>query len=174
MSVFIVILSIFIYKQRGWDNFSGKKFMKKICFLAAALIFAKLAVAAEPIEGYWTTVDDETNTQKSVVRVYEYDGKYYARVIELFDNKDAVAAIDGSPKIVGLDVAWGLQKDGNKFKGGKILDPKKGKVYGCEMWVEDGNLVVRGKIAFLGRNQIWLPNKNYDSAEKITPQIPVK
>lgn len=148
--------------------------MKKISILLAALFFSKLAMAAEPITGYWTTIDDETNTPKSVVRVYEYEGKYYARVIELFKNKDATAKIEGSPKIIGLDIAWNLQKNGDKYTGGEILDPAKGKIYGCEMWRDGDNLIVRGKIAFLGRNQTWLPNKDYTSTEALIPHIPAK
>ena len=64
-----------------------------------------------------------------------------------------------SPKILGFDIIWNMEKDGKDLDGGKILDPKKGKVYYCEMWREGKNLIVRGKIAFLGRNQTWLPYK---------------
>lgn len=148
--------------------------MKKILFFVLIMLFSKSAIAIEPIEGYWTTIDDETNTKKSVVRVYEYEGKYFARVVDLFNNKDATAKIDGEPKIIGLDIAWNLQKDNDKFIGGNILDPKKGKVYGCEMWRDGENLIVRGKIAFLGRNQTWLPNKDFNSEEKYIPNILVK
>ena len=41
-----------------------------------------------------------------------------------------------------------MEKDGKNLDGGKILDPKKGKVYSCEMWRDGENLIVRGKIAF--------------------------
>jgi uncharacterized protein (DUF2147 family) len=37
------------------------------------------------------------------------------------------------------------------------MDPKKGTVYDCKMWIEDGNLQVRGYIAFFFRTQTWLP-----------------
>ena len=131
--------------------------MKKILFVFC-LILATFAKADESILGLWTTIDDETNSAKSVVQIYEYQGKYYGRVVELFQNKEAVAKLPNSPKIKGLDVIWDLEQRGNKYKGGEILDPKKGKVYGCEIWREGDKLIVRGKIAFLGRNQTWLPN----------------
>ena len=52
-------------------------------------------------------------------------------------------------------------------------DPTKGKVYGCEMWREGEKLIVRGKIAFLGRNQTWLPNKTFKgTGDKPTPKKP--
>ena len=53
----------------------------------------------------------------------------------------------------------------------KILDPKKGKVYGCAMWRDGENLIVRGKIAFLGRNQTWLPD---ETMKDTTPFVPHK
>ena len=146
--------------------------MKKICLFLLILLSGKMALASD-ITGYWTTVDDETKEQKSVVQVYEYNGRYFGRVVDLFKNKGAVAKVKGNPKIIGLDIIWDLKKDGSKYKGGEILDPQKGKVYGCEMWREGDNLIVRGKIAFLGRNQAWLPNKTYTgSDEKPVPKKP--
>ena len=146
--------------------------MKKVLFILC-LMFTTFAKAEGSIVGLWTTIDDETNAAKSVVRIYEYQGKYYGRVVELFQNKEATAKLPGTPKIKGLDVIWDLEQRGDKYKGGEILDPKKGKVYGCEIWREGNNLIVRGKIAFLGRNQVWLPN-NELKIESNEPLIPSK
>ena len=129
---------------------------------------------ASEIVGFWTTIDDETNQAKSIVQIYEYKGKYFGRIVELLKNKNAKAKIAGSPNIKGLDIIWDLKKDGSTYKGGEILDPQKGKVYGCEIWKEKEKLIVRGKIAFLGRNQTWLPNKDFKSEtnEALKPQKP--
>jgi uncharacterized protein (DUF2147 family) len=58
-----------------------------------------------------------------------------------------------------MTIIWGMKKDGDDWAGGKILDPKNGKVYGCKMHLEDGGkkLEVRGFIGFsmLGRSQTW-------------------
>ena len=145
--------------------------MKKL-LLTLILLFSSTCFADEAVTGYWTTIDDETNTAKSVVQIYEYQGKYFGRVVELFANKEAKAKLPDTPLIKGLDVIWDLEKDGTKYKGGEILDPKKGKVYGCELWREGDNLIVRGKIAFLGRNQTWLPAKDFQGND--TPLIPHK
>ena len=125
------------------------------------------AVADNSVIGFWTTIDDETGEAKSVVQIYEYQGKYFGRVVELLKNKEAKAKLPGNPAIKGLDIIWDLKQDNKKYTDGEILDPKKGKVYGCELWREGENLIVRGKIAFLGRNQTWLPNKNYPESDKI-------
>jgi uncharacterized protein (DUF2147 family) len=147
--------------------------MKKILLTAAMSLCAFAAQAGANITGYWTTIDDETKEAKSVVQVYEYQGKYYGRVVELLKNPGAKAKIKGSPAIKGLTIIWDLEKDDDRYSGGEILDPQKGKVYGCEMWREGANLIVRGKIAFLGRNQTWLPNKDFKgTSDKPTPKKP--
>ena len=113
--------------------------------------------------GFWTTIDDKTGKEKSVVQIYEEQGKIFGKVVDIFGNKDATAKIEGSPKIMGLQIIWDLEKKENKYVGGKILDPQSGKTYGCEIWEENGNLIVRGKIAFLGRNQTWKKNTTFQT-----------
>jgi len=49
------------------------------------------------------------------------------------------------------------QGQNETWEDGDILDPENGKVYRCKVWVEQGNLMVRGYIAFLYRTQKWLP-----------------
>ena len=140
------------------------------------LVFSALSVSAKDFVGLWTTVDDETKEKKSVVRIYRHEGMYFGRIVKLFKNSDAVAKLPDSPKILGLDIIWNMERDGKNLDGGKILDPKKGKVYSCEMWRDGENLIVRGKIAFLGRNQTWLPYKGEplpQTDEPLTPKISV-
>ncbi|MBO5647655.1 MAG: DUF2147 domain-containing protein [Kiritimatiellae bacterium] len=149
----------------------------KAIILSFAAVFVSMSAMADRFVGFWTTIDDETKEKKSVVHIYVHDGKYYGRIVKLFKNKDAVAKLPGAPKICGLDIIWNMKKDGGNLDGGKILDPKKGKVYSCEMWRKDENLVVRGKIAFLGRNQVWVPYRESDlskETEKLIPSIPVE
>ena len=147
--------------------------MKKILISAVLGLCSMVAQAAEGVVGYWTTIDDETKEAKSVVQIYEYQGKYYGRVVELIQDKNAKAKIPGNPSVLGLDIIWDLEKDGDSYSGGEVLDPTKGKVYGCEIWREGKNLIVRGKIAFLGRNQTWLPNTTFKGkGGKLTPKKP--
>ncbi len=148
--------------------------MKTLLALIIGLFLALPAVAAQDIAGIWKTIDDETGQAKSLVQIYAYQGKMYGRVVTLFKNQDKKAVgIKGDPKILGLDVIWGLEDEGNRWKGGKILDPQKGKIYGCEIWREGNNLIVRGKIGPFGRNQTWIW-QGEGGDEKLTPKIPVK
>ena len=143
-------------------------------FLAAMMMLMSASLAwANGVVGFWTTIDDETKEAKSVVQIYEYQGKIYGRVVDVLTDKEARAKLPGSPKIIGLDIIWDLEKDGDEYNDGEILDPQKGKVYGCAIWRDGDNLIVRGKIAFFGRNQTWLPNKTFKGDGKpLTPKKP--
>ncbi len=142
--------------------------MKRIIASFVFVVFAALNLFAQNVTGIWQTIDDETNKPKSVVSVYEYDGRIYGRIImtyeddgitvkdTIYSKKYAADKVKGSPLMCGLDFIWNMKKDGPKYKGGKILNPENGKIYNSEMWCnEKGDLVVRGKIAFLGKNQTW-------------------
>ena len=57
-----------------------------------------------------------------------------------------------------MNILTGLNKDGNEWSGGKILDPKNGKEYKCYIQLLDKNtLKLRGYIGFsmFGRTAIW-------------------
>jgi len=68
---------------------------------------------------------------------------------------------EGSDKdkpILGMVIINGLEKDGDTWEDGTILDPESGKVYKCYITLENKNkLKVRGYIGFslLGRTQYW-------------------
>ncbi len=132
------------------------------------------AMAAENIAGVYKTIDDETGEAKSLVQIYDYQGKMYGRVVKLFQEpgKKAVG-IKGDPNIVGLDVIWGMKDEGERYEGGYILDPAKGKIYRCEIWREGNKLIVRGKIGPFGRNQTWIFERAA-AGESFVPAIPVK
>ncbi len=149
--------------------------MKKILSTLMVGLFISLpAMAAENIAGIYKTIDDETGQAKSLVQIYAHQGKMYGRIVKLFENQGATAVgIKGDPKILGLDIIWGLQDEGKRYEGGHVLDPTKGKIYRCEMWREGNKLIVRGKIGPFGRNQTWIfegSGKN----EKFVPSIPVR
>ncbi len=119
----------------------------------------------DPIIGKWKTIDDETNQPKSIVEIYMRNGKFYGRVDSLFrkpgedPNPKCDKCPDDDPRkdklVLGMEIIKDMVKDGNEYTGGTILDPKKGKIYRCKLWIEDGKLKVRGYIAFFYRTQTW-------------------
>ena len=142
-----------------------------------AVFAASVAGAAEGVIGFWKTVDDETKEVKSIVRVYEHEGRVYGRVVEIFKNPQATAKLPGNPPIKGLDILWNLKKENGseKYEGGKVLDPQKGKVYTAQIWRDGDNLVLRGSLFGFGRKQTWLPvQPPIGPLPKLVPSIPVK
>jgi len=133
------------------------------CFLF--LLVCTQGVLAADIVGFWKTVDEKTGHAQSLVAIYEYQNKYYGRMIATYEDgsiddtmyapKTRAPGVVGHPFYSGMDFIWDLQPNGSKYTDGKILDPQRGRIYNAEAWVEDGNLIVRGKLLFFGRNQTW-------------------
>jgi len=125
----------------------------------ATFVSPDLAAAFESPVGVWKTIDDETGEAKSLVKIYERDGKLYGRVTKLFKNPNATCdeceGEDHGKPIVGMVILWGLEQDDDEWSGGKIFDPKKGKTYNCKLWIEDGELQVRGYVGPFHRTQTW-------------------
>ncbi len=143
---------------------------KKLSSLFILVIFSFISssIFSQTIVGKWKTIDDETGLAKSVVNIYKgSDGKYYGKIEKLFrkadeDQNPLCTKCSDSNKnkpIIGLVIINGMVQDDDEWEDGTILDPANGKVYDCEMWIEDGKLHVRGYIGLsvIGRSQVWLP-----------------
>ncbi len=143
---------------------------KRNILLAAALLVLWVSgltsQGATPV-GSWKTIDDETGEMKSVVTIWDYQGKLYGRIDQLIRKPgedpnplcDKCTGANFNKPVKGLMILGDLSKNGNEWSGGWIMDPKNGKVYGCKMTLIEGGakLQVRGFMGFslLGRNQIW-------------------
>jgi uncharacterized protein (DUF2147 family) len=143
-----------------------KHLLRRFTLLSALFFFGvlatpNLAFADDSPVGTWKTIDDETGEAKSLVKIYERDGKLYGKIIKLFKNPDATCdACEGEDygaPIKGMVIMWGLSPndDGDEWEGGKIFDPKKGKTYNCKIWLDDGELKVRGYAGPFFRTQTW-------------------
>ncbi len=136
---------------------------------AAALAFLAAAFgasAAEPTPlGTWRTFDDHTGKARSIVRIYQDNGKLFGKVETALDPARAGRVCDlckddrKDKPVVGMVIIRGLTKSGDEFSGGDILDPDNGKIYRCKIRVTQGGekLVVRGYIglSLIGRSQTW-------------------
>lgn len=129
----------------------------------AALAFG--ASAADPAEGRWKTIDDETGQAKSIVEIARNaNGTFSGRVVELLNPSKPNPACDkcrddrkGKP-ITGMEIIRGMKVDGAAYSGGTILKPDEGKVYKSKMKLIEGGakLEVSGCIAFICKSQVWL------------------
>lgn len=137
-------------------------------FLFAVLLQFNIQAQHDDIIGLWKSIDDETGDPKSIVNIFVEDGKLYGDVVKLFrkpgEDPDPICdkCDEDDPrynqKIIGMTIITDMeyQEDDNEWEDGEILDPKKGTVYDCKLWVEDGKLQVRGYVLFFHRTQEWL------------------
>ncbi len=137
--------------------------MKKV-FLSLMLMVATLVSAQVPFLGEWVTIDDASGEKKSVVNIYQADnGMYYGQIVTLFEDPDALCTeckdADYNQPIVGLTIVRDMQLVEGELRGGKVLDPENGKLYYAKIYLDKGNLILRGSLdkrGLLGRSQTWI------------------
>lgn len=133
--------------------------MRLIVFLALLL---PSVVSAQDINGRWVTIDDNTGKRRSVVEIEVKDGKANGRIVEIYDKSKADKTCDActddrkGKRLQGMEIIRGMVKDGDEWEDGTIMDPDNGKIYDCKLWLEDGQLKVRGYVAFFFRTQTWV------------------
>ncbi len=128
-----------------------------------SLLFAANFLSAQTVFGTWKSVDDTDGKAKSHIEIYEENGKVYGKIVKLLEAAEATHCDEcegdkkGAP-LEGMVILYDLEKDGNTYSGGKILDPADGSEYKCFIELEESDkLKVRGYIGFalIGRTQYW-------------------
>ena len=124
------------------------------------LFFTTLGFSQSAI-GLWKNVDDKTGEAQSHIEIYEQDGQLFGAIRKLLDL-DPGTLCDECPgdkkdtPLLGLVIIENMKPYKDYWRKGKILDPEDGTLYGCEIWLDDGNLKVRGKHwTGLFRTQTW-------------------
>jgi len=141
-----------------------KSLIAATLFLAAGAVFAQ----GSPV-GLWKTIDDETQKEKSFVRVTETGGVLTGRVERIVDPAKQDSKCDQcsderkDKPVIGMTIVRNVRQsadDKTVWEGGDILDPNNGKIYKVRIKPIDGGakLEVRGFIGFalLGRTQTWI------------------
>jgi uncharacterized protein (DUF2147 family) len=143
---------------------------------AALTALAHAARAEEPAaSGLW----EKSEAAKPVVWVliFERDGTYEGAIAKRFlkpaDDPGAICTKCEDDRkhepLLGLTFIRGMKRNGLKYEGGDILDPRDGKIYSANMTVSpDGQtLTLRGYmgISILGHDEVW--NRLPDSAVHI-------
>ena len=129
--------------------------MMKKTLLAFAVAMLSLTANAQNILGTWITGDGDGN-----VEIYEANGKVFGKLVWLAkgpdtrDTHNSDAALKNR-KLIGVNLLSDLTKNGDKWEGGKVYDPKSGKTYKCTIWLEGKDLKVRGFLGMFHSTQTW-------------------
>jgi len=143
------------------------KCLSHFAIAACLLLGSAVAWAATdtPV-GTWRQIDDVTGKPKSIIQITDDHGKLQGKVLQVLLSDDGPHPLckkcEGERKdqpIEGMVIMWNVSKDDDVWDGGKILDPKTGKVYRVKLSLTDGGqkLDVHGYIgiSLLGRSQVW-------------------
>lgn len=144
--------------------------MRYFCFVLLLFVAfgSKAQVKASDVTGKWIT--EET---KSVVEIYEQDGKYYGKIIwlkEPFEDDGKTLKIDDknpdpklrSREIKGMVIISDFTFDGEMWDKGKVYDPESGNTYSGHMRLRSDDILdLRGYIgiSMLGRTATWVRKK---------------
>ncbi len=147
---------------------------RQLLLLAALVAFPVARGAAQGTDGTdlsspvgtWHTISDVTGQPRGIVEIREKDGTLVGIARgSLVPGETGVKLCEKcegerhNQPILGMEILWGLRRDGDEWTGGQVLDPDTGKVYKAKIRLADGGrtLVLRGYIGFsaLGRSQSW-------------------
>ncbi len=154
--------------------------------LSWALLFSATVATAfaapagnRTVAGLWRQVDNEGHVG-AWFYFTEVNGLYQGRLVKTFKQRGArtppatvCTKCEGDQKdapMLGLTIIKGMRRDGMKYEGGTILDPRDGKVYHAQMELSPDaqKLSVRGYIGIplLGQTQVWrrLPDDTIPAA----------
>jgi len=129
------------------------------------MLSAMLAVPAfaqNSAVGLWKNVEPNKVT---MIRTYEEGGHLLGKVEKVLksdvEDKEAkcVKCKDENKDkpMAGLQLIWDMRKDGEKWTGGKLLDPETGRVVNCKLETADSGkkLMVKGSVAIMSKTQTW-------------------
>ena len=143
--------------------------MKPLIF-SLTIVMASLATAtaanstdSTAVAGSWLT-----DTGSAVVDISLCEETSICGVISWVDPNGASVVDRNNPDeslrerpLVGVTMLSGFKAKGDKWKGGKIYNPKDGKTYKSKVSLnDDGTLKVKGCVGPICKTQIWTRSKS--------------
>lgn len=138
-----------------------------IFFVFAPFAHVKAQINRNSINGYWQTYNDKTGKPAGIMKIWQYRGKFYGKLIKIYgynpnNSQLRCARCRGKRRnrpSLCLTILRGLVFSKGKYRNGRILDPRNGKEYRINIKVIKGGraLELRGYVGLplLGRTMIW-------------------
>ena len=127
---------------------------------------AQVEFNGKSILGKWRVVDLKTDEDKTIMEIWKKDGHYFAKIIEIpglteeeINSTVCKKSTDNrkGQKLVGMEIISNLHKGDEKYSEGEILDLAKGKIFKCDIWLEnEDRLKVRTHIPIIYKDEVWL------------------
>jgi uncharacterized protein (DUF2147 family) len=154
--------------------------MKKIIVMLIALVIVTgFGFAADPVEGFWLSVDEKTGEVTAGWQIYQEGGVLYGKILSFSDKSGGDYAVNCRDSYPGFPVPgrvsqmhligtpWIYGHTSTKcgeWSGGTVVNPEDGRNYRCRIFFRpaDGRryltdtLEMRGEIGLgIGRSQFW-------------------
>jgi len=153
--------------------------MKKIITaMVFILLYSANIFAADPVEGFWMSVDGKTGEVQSGWEIYVSNGLLHGKILSAIghsQNDKAVKCrnsydnfpIDGKVNqlpVFGPPWIFGLSMESpGRWINGNVINPDNGSIYKCSITYHpaDGKkfkqeaLEIRGQLLFLSGSQYW-------------------
>ena len=158
--------------------------MRKIPVFCFVFIFITgFCFAADPVEGFWLSIDDKTNEVTAGWHIYQESGKLYGKLLSYTADYPGIKASRCKDSYPGFPVAgkvsempvngtpWIFGLTGDKpgeWSNGYVIDPSNGRMYKCKMFFHPAGskvgrttfqtdmLEMRGEIGLgIGGSQFW-------------------
>ena len=132
-------------------------------FLSISFLFVFIITINGQVTGLWKTIGDKDGKEKSIVEIYEKDGKLFGKVIKVLPGSKYTVCENCSGElknkpITGLVILWDLIKTADGGEDGYVMDPGNCKTYSAFIKLEEPDkLKLRGYIGVpaIGRTQYW-------------------
>lgn len=132
--------------------------------IICSFLFLSNILYAQDLTGKWTSY--KKGVAQSIVEIYDINGKYFGKVIEVLTspdgNKNPLCSKCKGPNknqpIVGMIIINDMVKVGKIYSRGTILNPNNGKIYSLKLSFPENDsntLIVKGSVGPFSETQYW-------------------
>ncbi|WP_135501654.1 DUF2147 domain-containing protein [Roseovarius aestuariivivens] len=113
----------------------------------AVLMSAGIALAADPLEGYWRTAKDD-NGNSGLVHVKPCGGGLCGTLVKAYNGQGQEIASDN----IGRQIISQTKANGGGAYSGKVYSPDRGKTYNSKLQMQGNLLKVSGCVLGICRD----------------------